>query len=43
MIEEKFGCRFIRFNSDAEEFNINRVRNLGYMHIIKSSNESTKK
>ena len=43
MIEEKFGCRFIRFNSDAEEFNINRVRNLAYMHIIKSSNESTKK
>ena len=43
ILEEKRGCRFIRINLAAADFNINIVINLVYMHIIKSRNESTKK
>ena len=43
ILEEKRGCRFIRINLDAADFNINIVINLVYMRIIKSRNESTKK
>ena len=43
ILEEKRGCRFIRINLAAADFNINIVINLAYMHIIKSRNESTKK
>ena len=43
ILEEKCGCRFIRINLDAADFNINIVINLVYMRIIKSRNESTKK
>ena len=42
MIEEKRGCKFIRINPDAAEFNINRAINQVYMHTKQLTIKSTK-
>ena len=43
MIEEKRGCKLIRINPDAADFNINRVINQVYMHMKQLTIKSTKK
>ena len=40
MMEEKLGCVFIRINPDDPNFDINRIINQIYMHIIKSTKKS---
>ena len=35
-IEEELNCVFIRTNPDAADFNMNRLKNQIYKHVIKS-------
>ena len=41
-IEKELGCVFIGTNPDAEDFDINRLKNQIYKHIIKSKEEKLK-
>ena len=41
-IEKKLNCVFIRTNPDAADFNMNRLKNQIYKHIIKSKEEKLK-
>ena len=40
MIEKKLGCKIIRINPDAEDFNIYRLINQIRMHIKQSTKKS---
>ena len=41
-IEKEINCVFTRTNPDAADFNMNRLRNQIYKHIIKSKEEKLK-
>ena len=41
-IEKKLNCVFIRTNPDAADFNMDRLKNQIYKHIIKSKEEKVK-
>ena len=43
LIIESYGITVIRTNPDAADFNINRLINQIYMHIIKSTKKQTEK
>ena len=40
--EKELGCTFIRINPDAKDFDMNRLKNQIYKHIIKSKEEKLK-
>ena len=41
-IEKELNCVFIRTNSDAADFNFNKLNNQIYKHVIKSEEEKLK-
>ena len=41
-LEKELGCKFIRINSDKENFNIFKAQNDIFSHIKESNKESTK-
>ena len=42
-LKKKLNCKFIRINSDEENFNINKTNNEIFRHITESAKEITKK
>ena len=42
-IEKELNCVFIRTNPDAADFNINKLNNQIFKHIIQSKTRKTKK
>ena len=42
-IEKELNCIFIRTNPDAADFNINKLNNQIFKHIIQSKTRKTKK
>ena len=42
-LKKKLNCKFIRINSDEENFNINKTNNEIFRHITESTKEITKK